>query len=189
MPKSAQTTAQLDSSLVAQRLKPASAFVCLQCRGPQFDPWVRKIPWGRKWQPTPVFLPGKSHWQRSLVGYSPRGCKELDTTEQLHFHMLEKWYSKFSKPGFSNPWTENFQMFKLVLEKAEEPEIKLPISTGSLKKLFWVPEKHLLLLFDYTKAFDCVDHNKLWKILKEIGIADHLTCLLRNLYSRQEATV
>ena len=52
-----------------------------------------------------------------------------------------------------------------------------------------VPEKHLLLLFDYAKAFDCVDHNKLWKILKEMGIPDHLTCLLRNLYAGQEATV
>ena len=56
-------------------------------------------------------------------------------------------------------------MFKLVLEKAEETEIKLPISAGSSKKKR-VPEKHLFLLFDYAKAFDCVDHNKLWKILK-----------------------
>jgi len=48
---------------------------------PRFSPWVRKIPWRREWQPTPVFLPGESHGQRSLVGYSPRGCKESDTTE------------------------------------------------------------------------------------------------------------
>ena len=54
-----------------------------QCRKGRFDPWVRKIPWRRAWQPTPVFLPGESHGQRSLVGYSPQGCKELDTTEQL----------------------------------------------------------------------------------------------------------
>ena len=59
--------------------------VCLQCRRSRFDPWVGKIPWRRKWQPTPVSLPGKSQWQRSLAGYSPQGCKELDTTEQLHF--------------------------------------------------------------------------------------------------------
>ena len=51
-----------------------------------FSPWVRKTPWSRKWQPTPVFLPGKSHGQRSLVGYSPWGHKESDTTERLHFH-------------------------------------------------------------------------------------------------------
>ena len=46
-----------------------------------FDPWIKKIPWRRKWQPTPVFLPGKSHGQWSLAGYSPCGCKELDMTE------------------------------------------------------------------------------------------------------------
>ena len=52
-----------------------------------------------------------------------------------------------------------------------------------------VPEKHLLCFIDYAKAFDCVDHKKLWKILKEMGIPDHWTCLLRNLYAGQEATV
>ena len=70
-------------SLVAQRLS-----VCMQCRRRAFDPWVGKIPWRRKWQPTPVFLPGESHGQRSLAGYSPQGCKELDTTAQLHFTSL-----------------------------------------------------------------------------------------------------
>ena len=59
--------------------------ICLQCERPGFDPWVRKLPWRRKWHPTPVLLPGKSHGQRSLVGYSPWGYKELDTTERLHF--------------------------------------------------------------------------------------------------------
>ena len=52
----------------------------------RFNLWVRKIPWRRKWQPTPVLLPGESHGRRSLVGYSPRGRKESDTTERLHFH-------------------------------------------------------------------------------------------------------
>ena len=79
-------------------------------------------------------------------------------------------------------------MFKLVLEKAEEPEIKLPTSAGSSKKKR-VPENIYFCLINYAKAFDCVDHNKLWKILKEMGISDHLTCLLRNLYAGQEATV
>jgi len=79
-----------------------------------------------------------------------------------------------------------FQMFKLDLENAEEPEIKLPTSVGSSKKQE-ISQKNLLL-FDYAKAFDC-DHNKLWKILQEMGIPDHLTCLLRNLYADQEATV
>ena len=55
---------------------------------PRFDPWAGKIPWRRKRQPTPVFLPEESHGRRSLVGYSPRGHKESDTTEWLHFHFL-----------------------------------------------------------------------------------------------------
>ena len=74
----------------------------------------------------------------------------------------------------------NFQMFKLVLEKAEEPEIKLPTSTGSLKKQKFQKNIYFCII-DYIKAFDCMDHNKLWKILKEMEIPDHLTCHLRNL--------
>ena len=77
-------------------------------------------------------------------------------------------------------------MFKLVLEKTEEPEIKLPTSSVSSKKQEF--QKNIYLCFiDYAKAFDCVDHNKLWKSLKEMGIPDHLTFLLRNLYAGQEA--
>ena len=77
-------------------------------------------------------------------------------------------------------------MFKLVLEKAEEPEIKLPTSAGSSREF----QKNIHFCFiDYAKAFDSVGHNKLWKILQEVGIPDHLTCLLRNLYAGQEATV
>ena len=82
----------------------------------------------------------------------------------------------------------DFQMFKLVLEKAEEPEVKLPTSTGSLKKQE-SSRKIIFCITDYAKAFDCVDHHKLWKILQEKGISDHLTCPLRNLYAGQEATV
>ena len=81
----------------------------------------------------------------------------------------------------------NFQMFKLVLEKAEEPEIKLPTSAGSSKKQ--ESSRNYFCFTDYAKAFDCVDHNKLWTILKEMGIPDHLIGLLRNLYAGQEATV
>ena len=83
----------------------------------------------------------------------------------------------------------NFLMFKLVLEKTEEPEIKLPTSVGSLKKKSYRKNKIYFCFIDYSKAFDCVDHNKLWKILKEMGIPDHLTCLLSNVYAVQEATV
>ena len=76
-------------------------------------------------------------------------------------------------------------MFKLDLEKAEEPEIKLPTSAGLSKEQESSRKTSAL----YAKAFDCVDHDKLCKVLKEVGIPDHLTCLLRNLYADQEATV
>ena len=79
-------------------------------------------------------------------------------------------------------------MFKLVLEKAEEPEIKLPTSTGSSKKQESFRKTSISALLTMPKPLT-VDHNKLWKILKEMGIPDHLTCLLRNLYAGQEATV
>ena len=79
-------------------------------------------------------------------------------------------------------------MFKLVLEKAKEPQIKLPTSAGSSKKQEF--QKNIYCCFiDYAKDFDYMDHNKLWKILKEMGIPDLLTCLLRNLYAGQEATI
>ena len=83
----------------------------------------------------------------------------------------------------SNTWTVNFQMFKVVLEKAEEPVIELPTSTVSLKKQERKKkekarefQKNICFCFiGYAKAFDCVDHNKLWKILQEMGIPNHLT--------------
>ena len=82
-------------------------------------------------------------------------------------------------------------MFKLVLEKAEAPEIKLPTSAGSWKKQESSRKNIYFCFIDYAKAFDSVDNDKLWKILKEIGIPDHLTCFLRNaeMYADQEATV
>ena len=79
-------------------------------------------------------------------------------------------------------------MFKLDFKKAEEPEIKLPTTIRSPKKKEF--QKNIYFcFFDYVKDFDCVDQHKLWEILKEMGISDHLTCLLRNLYAGQEATV
>ena len=84
----------------------------------------------------------------------------------------------------------NFQMFEMVLEKAEEPEIKLPTSAGLSKEKESSRKTNIYFCFiDYNKAFDCVDHNKLWEILKEMGLSDHLNCLLKNLYPGQEATV
>ena len=80
-------------------------------------------------------------------------------------------------------------MYKLGLEKAEEPEIKLPTSTGSSKKQESSRKGSISALLSMPKPLTvCVDHNKLWKILQEIGVPDHLTCLLRSLYTGQEAT-
>ena len=73
----------------------------------------------------------------------------------------------------------NYQMFKLVLEKAEEPEVKLPTSTESWKKQESSRKTSISAWLTMLKPWDCVDHNKLWKILQEMGIPDHLTCLLR----------
>ena len=82
----------------------------------------------------------------------------------------------------------NFHIFKLDLEKAEEPGIKLPTSAGSSQEQENSRKNIYFCFIDYAKVFDCVDHNKLWKILQEMGILDHPTCLLRNLYAGQEAT-
>ena len=79
-------------------------------------------------------------------------------------------------------------MFKLDLEKVEEPEIKFLTSTGSLKQQESSRKNIYFCFIGYAKAFDCEDQKKLWKILQEMGIPDHLTCLLRNLYAGQEAT-
>ena len=79
-------------------------------------------------------------------------------------------------------------MYKLDSKKAEEPEIKFSTSSGSSKNPGF-QENTYFCFIDYAKAFNCVNHNKLWKILQEMGISDHLTCLLRNLYAGQEAIV
>ena len=80
-------------------------------------------------------------------------------------------------------------MFKLDLEKTEEPEIKLPTSGGSLKKQENSRKTSTSASVSYSKAFSRVDHNKMWKILQDMGLPEHLTSLLQNLYAGQEATV
>ena len=113
----------------------------------------------------------------------------------LILRFIHSWmhdFLKFSRDLFNERKKKllNFQMYKLDFEKGKEPGIKLPtLLDHAERKGVW--EKHLLYscFIDYTKAFDCVDHNKLWKILKEMRISDHLTCLLRDLYACQEATV
>ena len=115
--------------------------------------------------------------------------KNAQTTAQLHSSdMLVKSCSKFSKPGFSNTC-------------CELPDVQAGFRKGrgtrdEIANICWIMEKVrefqksiYFCFIDYAKAFDCVDHDKLWKILKEMGISDHLTCLLRNLYAGQEATV
>ena len=150
--------------------------------------------WRKKWQPTPVFLPGKSHGQRSLVGYSSWGRKEMETTERLSTrhtctHLTRsKVMLKILQAGLYQHKTEDFQRYKLDLERAEEPEIKLPTLVGSRKNKR-IPENIYFCVIDYAKSFDCVGQNKLWKILQEMGIPDYLTWILWNLYAGQEATV
>ena len=99
---------------------------CLQCRRPGLDPWVRKIPWRRKWQPTPVLLPGKSHGQRSLVDYSAWGLKESDTTERLHFiSSAEEFYYSISSPVlrynsfFKNSHSRGFALVTYIVSVVE----------------------------------------------------------------------
>ena len=93
-------------------------------------------------------------------------AKYVQTTSLLH-SSASKAMLKIIQPGFNSTWTVNFQMFKLDLEKSEEPEIKLPTSVGSQKKQEF--QKNICIT-DYAKAFDCVDHNKLWKILRDGNI-------------------
>ena len=122
-----------------------------------------------------VLWPQTGKGQFSFQSQRKEMPKNAQTTTQLHSsHMLTKQRSKFSKPSFNNTWTVNFQMFKLVLEKAEEPEIKLPTSAGSWKKAREFQKNIYFCFIDYAEAFNCVDHNKLWKILNEMGIPDHL---------------
>ena len=82
-----------------------------QCRRIRFNPWVGKIVWSRKWQPTPVFLPGKFHGQRSLAGYSPRGCKRVGhnlATKQQNPQDISYCYSHFLKEKQAHRWWPNF---------------------------------------------------------------------------------
>jgi len=110
--------------------------------------------------------------------------KNVQTTTQLHSpHTLAKLCSKFSKPGFSSMFNREFSDVQAGFRKGRE-------TRDQIVNIHWIIEKpkefqkNIYFYFiDYTKAFDCVDHSKLWEILKEMGIPDHLTFLLRNLYA------
>ena len=115
--------------------------------------------------------------------------KNIQITIQLHsFHILMKLCSKSFQARLQQYVNQTLPDVKLDLEKAKEPEIKSPTTAGTQKKQGTFRKTSTSSL-DYAKAFECVDHNKLWKTLKEVGITDHLTCLLRNLYAGQEATI
>ena len=103
------------------------------------------------------------------------------------FHMLARSCWKSFKPGFNSMWTKNFQMYKLGLEKAEEPEVKLPTSVGSSKKQESSRKTSTSASLTTLKPL-AIWITTNWKIIKEMGIPDHLTHLLRNLYVGQEAT-
>ena len=102
------------SSLVAQRLS-----VCLECGRSRFNPWVRKILWRRKWQPTPVFLPGESHGQRSLVGYSPWGGKDFpggsDSEGRQCLYCLQCGRPGFDPWVWKIPWRRTWQSTPVLL--------------------------------------------------------------------------
>ena len=106
--------------------------------------------------------------------------KECSNYQKLHsFHILVRLFSKSFLLGFSSMWTKNFQMYKLDLEKAEEPGEPNFNIRCIIEKEREFQKQTFFCFIDYVKAFDCVDHNKLWKILKEVGIPVHLICFLR----------
>ena len=134
------------------------------------------------------------YWKRSVfISILKKGnakkCSNYCTiafishTSKLILKILQASIQQYSM------WTTNFHMFKVDLEKAEEPEIKLPTSIGSSKKQDDFRKTSTSALLTTPKPFDCVDHNKFWKILQEMGILYYLTWLLRNLYAGQETTV
>ena len=102
--------------------------------------------------------------------------------------MLVRLYSKSSELGFSVSGTRRTSRCSRWFRKGRRTRDQIASICWIIEKARGFPGKHFYFI-DYTKAFDCVDHNKLWKILKEVGIPDHLTCLLRNLYAEQEATI
>ena len=122
--------------------------VCPQCGRSGFDPWVGKIPWRRKWQPTPVLLPRKFHGWRSLVGYSPWGRKELDTTERLHFLFFHPGikadlvHSNHMGLTVEQGWIPRGKKWVLLKEEASEVglDIETPntVSAGAKRKTFYL---------------------------------------------------
>ena len=115
--------------------------------------------------------------------------KNVQITIQLHsFHMLARLCSKSIKLDFSNMWTESFDV-QAGFRKGRGSRDQIANICWIIEKAREFQENIYFCFIDHSKAFDWVDHNKLWKILKELGILDYLTCLLWNLFEGQEATV
>ena len=146
--------------------------------------------------PTSVLLPRKSHGSRSLEGCSPWGHWGSDTTERLHFHfqVLEKEMANHSSvlswriPGMGEPGGLPSMWSHRVRHDWSDLTAAAAAAAVIIEKAREFQKNIYFCLFDYAKAFDCVDNNKVWKILKEMGIPDNLTWLLRNLYAGLEAT-
>ena len=116
--------------------------------------------------------------------------KNVHTAIQLHsFHILARLRSKSFKLGFSNTWTKNFQMYSLGFKRGRGTRDQTVNICWTIEKAKDFQKNICFCFIDWAKVFDCVDHNKLWEILKEMGIPDHLTYLLWNLYASQEPTV
>ena len=133
-------------------------------------------------------------WKRSVFIPIPKKCNPKECSNYRTIALIShtsKQCSNFSKPGFNSTRNVNFQMFKLDLEKIQKSQgtrDQIANICQIIKKAKELQKNIYFCFIDYAKAFDCVDHNKLWKILKEVGIPDHLTCLLRNLNAGQEAS-
>ena len=155
----------------------------MQCRRPGFDPWVRKILWRREWQPTLVFLPEKSHGQRSLVGYSLWGCKESDMTEQLSAtEMLRKGWERKEQ---SLSWV----IYPLDIASWLDPVLTLPLSvppwvtshllTGHMAHV----QLHTFQKHSVTRCYNCtlqpgplLQHPTYLFLSPTAAAADYLTC-------------
>ena len=130
-------------------------------------------------------------WKRSVLIPIPKKGNAKESSNYCTLALIShtsKVMLKYYKPDFNSTWMVNFQMFKLVLEKEEEPEIKLPTSAGSLKKQKSSRKASISALLTSQSLWL---YRSQWTVenYSKMGIPDHLTCLLRNLYAGQEATV
>uniref|UniRef100_A0A670K5H4 ribonuclease H n=1 Tax=Podarcis muralis TaxID=64176 RepID=A0A670K5H4_PODMU len=136
----------------------------------------------------PIRSPGFAHLSASSG--SPAVPKNAPTTAQLHsFHTLARLCLKFYKAGLSSMWTENSQKLQAGFRRGRGTRDQIANMRWIMEKAREFQKDIYFCFIDYAKAFDCVDHSKLWQVLKEMGVPDHLICLLRNLYVGQEATV